>query len=695
MILIVENEPADIELITNSLTQGENPNELHLVETSAEALQFLCRDGAHKLAPRPDLVLVNMNGPGVDGRELLVRVKADPLLRRIPVVVLTTTESEQEVLSAYSEQANGYIRKPDNKDEFARIVRTIGEYWLSTVELPPSPSLPPPALDAPEFDAPLSAAKLSELRILVVEDSDTDARILAAALDVALDAPLELEVAARLSEAITRLTSQNFDVVLCDLGLSDSQGLATFRGLRKFAPSTPFVVLTGTSDDELGAEALRAGAQDYLVKGEIQATALRRSVRYAIDRQTLLSQLLVAQRQQVMGEIAGAVAHDFNNLLTVIQANSALIGEVDAHEVVDLTEEIGAAVQRASHLTRQLLAFGKRHSLEVQTLDLNQLVNSSSKLFERVLTDAQIVLDLDPLLPRIIADPAMLEQLLMNLALNSRDAMSSGGTFQLETRAVVIVDKAEVRAVDNGSYAGQFVRLRICDTGIGIQPAHQARIWEPFFSTKRAERGSGLGLSTVLRIVQQHRGFVTLDSALGKGTTFDLYFPVDSPERQHASRRPDEPTAEALPLTILLVDDELAIQKSAKRVLTGDGHTVLVASSAEKALALFEAHKSTIQLVLTDLHMPEGMGGRELARILVERGARVPIVYASGYAEPTLSEFGPFERAPSESAAGPSSVNPNFIQRGLNFIEKPYAPAELRRIVRRAYTTFISAHSQR
>jgi two-component system, cell cycle sensor histidine kinase and response regulator CckA len=348
------------------------------------------------------------------------------------------------------------------------------------------------------------------------------------------------------------------------------------------------------------------------------------------DRKRLEAQLRQAQKMEAVGRLAGGIAHDFNNLLAVIMGHSDLIrsalrkGDAMSHDV----EQIRRASERAATLTRQLLAFSRRQFLQPQVIDVNTLVGNLATMLRRLIGEhVQLELRLDPQTGRVSADPGQLEQVIMNLAVNARDAMPQGGRLTLETGPADL-EQSFVSA-HPGSVAGGHVRLSIHDTGCGMGPEILSHLFEPFFTTKEPGRGTGLGLSTVYGIVKQHRGYIDVTSEPGRGTSFAVYLP-----RIEAPATPERSAREGPRLggreTVLFVEDEVALRDLIHRVLTNGGYTVLAAGDGQEALGLVEAHAGPIDVIVTDVIMPL-MSGPELAARIRMRDPGVQLLYVSGY----------------------------------------------------------------
>jgi len=386
-------------------------------------------------------------------------------------------------------------------------------------------------------------------------------------------------------------------------------------------------------------------------------------IRAELERHNLETQLRQAQKMESVGQLAGGIAHDFNNILTVIQGHTSLLTMTGnlSDEAKESAQQISLAAERAANLTRQLLTFSRRQIMQPKNLDLNEVVNNMTKMLRRLLgEDITLHVSYTPALPLVHADPGMMEQILLNLSVNSRDAMPKGGRLFINT-SVVTVDESYSQQVPE-ALAGEYVCLSVRDTGTGIAPEVLPHIFEPFFTTKDVGKGTGLGLATVYGIVQQHRGWIETASTVHKGTTFQIFFPATAPAhaeneeaQEHIIRGGNE--------TILVVEDEPPLRILVRSVLERYGYRVLEAASGLAALVAWEQHKGQIHLLLTDMIMPHGVSGRELANKLLEEKPDLKIIYSSGY---------------SLAVVGRDMV----LQEGLNFLQKPYHPRKLAQAVR-------------
>jgi CheY-like chemotaxis protein len=359
------------------------------------------------------------------------------------------------------------------------------------------------------------------------------------------------------------------------------------------------------------------------------------------------------------------VAHDFNNMMTVIQGHSGMLLAKSnlAPELLDGANAIYFAAERAATLTRQLLMFSRKNVMQPKSLDLRKVVSDLSKMLQRLLGETiSLEFNPPPELPLVQADTGMVEQVIMNLAVNARDAMAKGGTLTISTNPVE-VSETYVQTHPEARL-GVFVCLRVSDTGCGMDPGTMARIFEPFFTTKEVGKGTGLGLATVYGIVKQHEGWIEVSSEVARGTTFNVFFPATS----EPVKAPPPDTAHTTRVrggheTILVVEDEPVLRDMAHLILQDCGYQVLEAGAGAEALQVWERHPGGIDLVLTDVVMPGGMSGRELAVRLLASQPQLKIIFTSGY--------------------NVDETNTDFFRRGgATFLQKPYTRIVLAKAVR-------------
>jgi PAS domain S-box-containing protein len=381
------------------------------------------------------------------------------------------------------------------------------------------------------------------------------------------------------------------------------------------------------------------------------------------DQRRLEKQLQQVQKMEALGQLAGGVAHDFNNILTVINGYTdlLLVGLPPDDPMREALLEITKAGGRSGNLTRQLLAFSRQQVLEPKVLDLNAVVGDTEKLLHRLLgEDVILTARLSPDLGRVKADPGQIEQVLINLAVNARDAMPTGGNLTIETQGVTL-DETYCRDFPDLA-PGDYVMLAMSDTGCGMDEVTQARVFEPFFTTKAVGKGTGLGLATVHGIVKQSRGHIALYSEVGQGTTVKVYLPrVSEPltiSRPEASMRAMPNGTE----TVLLVEDEHAVRALAARVLRGCGYHVLEANHGEDAITIAGAHPGPIHLLISDVVMPH-LGGRELAAQMTGRRPECKVLFLSGYTADAVIRHG-------------------VVAADFAFLQKPFTPHSLAQKVR-------------
>lgn len=382
------------------------------------------------------------------------------------------------------------------------------------------------------------------------------------------------------------------------------------------------------------------------------------------DRLNLETQLRQSQKMQSVGQLAAGVAHDFNNILTIIQGHSELIAgkEKLTPPGEESLDQIRMAAERAAKLTHQLLTFGRKQFMQVELLDMNEVIHRVTQMLRRVLGEnVSLRCNLAPRLPMIEADATMMEQIIMNLSVNARDAMPGGGSLIIGTVPVLVSRQYVTRNPE--AREGTFLCLTVCDNGTGIDPDKIDKLFEPFFTTKEVGKGTGLGLATVFGIVKQHQGWIEVESELGKGTTFKVFLPSSTKGAAAKSRQATPQKVRGGRETVLLVEDEMGVLTLARSVLKSYGYDVIEAKSGVEALRVWAQHDTRIDLLLTDIVMPEGISGIELARKLRVEKHDLKVLYSSGYSiEVAGQDFG--------------------LREGMAFLKKPYQPQALAQKVR-------------
>jgi two-component system cell cycle sensor histidine kinase/response regulator CckA len=648
-ILVVDDEVNNRQLLEVMLT----PEGFSVVtaESGEEALALVAIDP-------PDLILLDVMMPGMDGFEVAERLKTSPTTKRIPILIVTAYDDRRARMRALGVGVEDFLTKPVDRAELCMRVRNL-------------------------------------LRLKAYGDyHDKYTKM------------LELEVGSRTADLVEseRLYRSTFDeapVGIVHVGL-DGQWLRVNRrvceklgysGEELQAPGARALVQMA---DDLEAVATDARADEQLLDGTIDRfvaeerrfrrrdgtflwarlyVCVHRNAQRVpqhfiavmediTERRTLETQLRQANKMDAIGALAAGVAHDFNNLLSVILSYSEMLasGLTDGDPMRTDLEQINEAGIRAVDLTRQLLAFSRQQVLQPRIVDLSEIVGGTGKMLRRILgEDVQLGTTCASGLRKILVDPGQVEQIIMNLAINARDAMPAGGKLTIETSEAMLDEAYAAEHV--GVVPGAHVMLAVSDTGSGMDKATLARIFEPFFTTKPLGKGTGLGLSTVFGIVKQSGATIWVYSEEGVGTTFKVFFPLATDDAlTHTTLPPSSNSTFRGAETILLVEDEEPVRSLARMILQRYGYTVLDAQSGGDAFLLCEQHGATIHLLLTDVVMPR-MSGRQLAeRLLVVRPA-MKVLYMSGYTDDAVMRHG-------------------ILDSTVSFVQKPITPDALARKVR-------------
>ena len=403
------------------------------------------------------------------------------------------------------------------------------------------------------------------------------------------------------------------------------------------------------------------GSNEVQILGIATDITDRKRTETALENSEL--QLRQSQKLEAVGRLAGGIAHDFNNLLTVIRGYSELLMKTEISEQShERLTEIYKAADRASALTRQLLAFSRKQVMKPKVLHLNALVEGTEKMLRRLIgEDVEVSTALSPNVSRISADPSQIEQVLINLVVNARDAMPEGGKITIET-ANVVLDEAYAD-LHLAVKAGSYVMLAVSDTGVGMDAETRKQIFEPFFTTKETGKGTGLGLSMVYGIVKQSGGNIWVYSEVGKGTTFKIYFPVAEPAAIAPVREATTVFATRATETILLVEDEEMVRNLTTSILAEKGYRVLAARNGDEAIEVANTHRGVIDVLITDVIMPR-MNGKQVADVITRKHPKIPVLYMSGYTDEAIVHHG-------------------VLEQGINFIEKPFTSQALTTKVRR------------
>jgi signal transduction histidine kinase len=508
----------------------------------------------------------------------------------------------------------------------------------------------------------------SPIHILHLEDNPRDAGLVQSALEAG-GIRCRTTCVHGHDDFVAALEQGGIDLILCDYTLPGFDGMSALEIARANWPAIPLVFVSGTLGEERAIESLKKGATDYVLKERLSrlvpaVSRAMKEVAERVERQHLETQFIEAQKMEVVGQLAGGVAHDFNNILAIIMGYSDLMMQkLGPDEVLkNHLEAIRLAAERAAGLTRQLLVFSRKQTVQPVVLNLSEVVSGMEKMLRRLIDEnIELTFALGKDIGRIKADPGHVGQVLMNLVVNARDAMPNGGKISVATSNATL-DENYART-HTSAIPGDYVMLRVSDTGTGMTDEVKAHMFEAFFTTKPKGKGTGLGLATCQTIVQQSGGHIGVYSEVGKGTTFKIYFPqVGQP--LDATARPIQ--TGPLPRgteTLLVVEDEPAVRHLARDILEAQGYEVLRAANGLHAMFVAREHKgSPIRLVITDVIMPQ-MGGKVMAEWLQTVNPDLKILFTSGYTDDSITCHG-------------------VPETGVEFLPKPYATATLVRKVR-------------
>ncbi|MEI9938675.1 MAG: response regulator [Pseudomonadota bacterium] len=622
-ILLVDDEPQVLLALEDLLGDA-----FAVLKTASpeEALKMVAND--RDIA----VVLSDQRMPKMTGDELLARIDASSDAKRI--LVTAFADLSAVIRAVNNGKLFAYVTKPWNPNDLVLMVRKAADHFRLTQELARERRLLTSILHS--LDEGIVAADREGNTLLFNSQA---ARILGTS-----ERKVNPKTWARDFGVFTADRKQNLpaagDPLLRAVAGEKAGEIETW--VRNGTARGATVAMTGTP---------LVGDHDDIMGG----VAVLRDVTRQRDLETQLSQ---SQKMEAIGRLAGGVAHDFNNLLVVIQSYAELLREdlLEPDSKRDDLDEILAAARRAAALTKQLLAFSRSEPVQPTELRLSEVVTGIEKMLRRIIgEDIELTTELAPSIGVVRADAGQLDQVILNLSINARDAMQEGGKLIISTQNVSFA--AELASTYVDIPPGEYVMLAVTDSGTGMDPETQRRIFEPFFTTKEVGQGTGLGLATVYGIVQQSGGQIRVYSELGHGTVFKIYFPRLDEVLVARDHQSGETTAWTGSGTLLIVEDDSAVRQVAARVLRDRGYTVLEARRPSEARRICAEHGSAIDLLLTDVIMPE-CTGTELAHELSQLHPRMRVVYMSGYPGGAASRAG---------ALGP----------GAAYLEKPFSPATL------------------
>lgn len=504
------------------------------------------------------------------------------------------------------------------------------------------------------------------LKLLMIEDSENDAELLAHAIRKGGYDVMYKRVDTR--EALRVSLFDSWDLIVSDHSMPGFSGVAALAIAREKYPDVPFIFVSGTIGEDIAVDAMRVCAQDYVMKGNLTRLlpTIDRELREANNRaehKKTAVRMQQLEKFEAIGKLAGGIAHDFNNVIGAIMGWAELGKEEvpEGSRAAKFFQNIRAQSERAAGLTRQLLAYARRQTLEPRVINLNQMIGETTALLQKAIGEQiEVKLVLAPDLQPTRADASQLEQVLMNLCFNARDAMPNGGQLLIETHNVELDETYTQRH----EYArpGKYVAMSVSDTGIGMDAATLNRIFEPFFTTKEIGKGTGLGLATAYGIVKQHEGLIEVYSEPGKGTMFHVYLPVSSGAAQEKTGGPADDSVRGGTETILVAEDHAGNLEMVDEMLRKLGYLVVLAKDGEEAVEKFRERREEIALALLDVVMPR-MGGPEAYETIRAMNPELPVIFSSGY---------------SEKSARLASL----VEQGAALLQKPYAPKSLARKIR-------------
>jgi len=680
-------ETVRVLVVEDSPTQAQ---ELALLLESEGFVVDIAKNGEAGLEraarERYALILSDVVMPGLDGYELCRRIKADPATRSTPVLLLTSLAEPMDVIRGLECGADNFLTKPyDAAYLIGRIRRLLDDIALRgerkvavgvevvllgrrfTINSDREQMLD---LLMSTFEEVLRSRQREYETKLTEQTLRESHRLLQSALDA-----LPEQIAIVNQKGVIAAANAHFRKAVGDDGGVGRSYLDVWK--RSYPTHAEYVNQVESGIGEVQNADRASFALEYpIASGREQRWFALRASRFpdrderllAVENQDITArkrledQLRHSQKLEAVGQLAGGVAHDFNNLLAVIQSYGQFLAQdlpADDPKRQDVDQVLFAA-DAASALTRQLLAFSRQQVMKLEVLDPNTAIREVEKMLRRLIgEDIEYVAVLDPTVGRVKADAGQIQQILMNLVVNARDAMPNGGKLMIETTNCVLGEDYE--RTHAGVVPGEYVAISVTDTGTGMDAETQARIFEPFFTTKGIGKGTGLGLSTVYGIVQQSGGHVWVYSEVGRGTTFRIYLPLveESTESKRPVLRSDPVRGSEI---VLVVEDNEAVRTAICRILRRAGYRVLDASDPNQAKQKCQQHEGVIDLLVTDVVMPQ-MSGPELAQELTAMRPGMKVLFMSGYSGNAITRHG-------------------VLSEGVMFLQKPFTPASVTHAVR-------------